>query len=370
MKLLKENSLDDSDKDITSHFILRLSYCKNEELRRWFRNRETEIFKCRFLMASETEKQRFIRDNNFGYKAIKPNEFGEDVIRALRHFPRIHPCYYLVPFQEALYLTKTRRVYIKDGIAYVPSDNLINLLADNFRDSLAKQLTIIYRASQNMRFDKRIKPFINNLNKQHMGPTYTVSENTISIKDLPNLAQRSFPLCMQHLYSRLKTDNHLKHGGRMQLGLFLKGIGLSMEDALMFWRASFSKKTPREIFDRKYAYNIRHNYGKEGKRTSYTPYSCMKIINMQPGVGDFNGCPYRFQESKLRELLARKRLPLVKIQEIVKLALGKHYQIACTRDFSLSHNGFEGEKIGGHPNSWFDESQKYLQQESKKGKLL
>jgi DNA primase large subunit len=34
----------------------------------------------------------------------------------------------------------------------------------------------------------------------------------------------------------------LKHGGRMQLGLFLKGIGLTLQDALHYWRTAMARR--------------------------------------------------------------------------------------------------------------------------------
>ncbi|KRY25214.1 DNA primase large subunit, partial [Trichinella britovi] len=71
---------------------------------------------------------------------------------------------------------------------------------------------------------------------------------------------------MRRLYDDLKRAHHLRHGGRMQLGLFLK-----------------------KLFQRQYAYSIRHNYGEEGKRADYAVYSCLKIImNNPPGIGDLN----------------------------------------------------------------------------------
>jgi DNA primase large subunit len=48
---------------------------------------------------------------------------------------------------------------------------------------------------------------------------------SVSLAQLPTLAGRYFPLCMQQLYGALQAERHLKHAGRMQLGLFLKRAG-------------------------------------------------------------------------------------------------------------------------------------------------
>ena len=40
---------------------------------------------------------------------------------------------------------------------------------------------------------------------------------------------------------------------------------------------------PEDKFKKEHMYNIRHSYGKEGKRVNYTPASCMSVISSQPG---------------------------------------------------------------------------------------
>ena len=46
---------------------------------------------------------------------------------------------------------------------------------------------------------------------------------------------------MQQLHLSMRQNHHLRHGGRQQYGLFLKGIGLSLDEAMKFWRNEFMK---------------------------------------------------------------------------------------------------------------------------------
>ena len=41
---------------------------------------------------------------------------------------------------------------------------------------------------------------------------------------------------MKHLHKALNREHKLKHWGRLQYGLFLKGAGLGVEDAMAFWQ--------------------------------------------------------------------------------------------------------------------------------------
>lgn len=70
----------------------------------------------------------------------------------------------------------------------------------------------------------------------HRYGTKQTATQEVTAEDIPALAEESFPLCMRTAQQRLQETHHMRHGGRMQYGLFLKGIGLSLQEALLFWR--------------------------------------------------------------------------------------------------------------------------------------
>ena len=50
--MLPEVKLEFKENDNISHFICRLAYCRNEELRRWFLTQETRLFNIRLSDVS------------------------------------------------------------------------------------------------------------------------------------------------------------------------------------------------------------------------------------------------------------------------------------------------------------------------------
>ncbi|XP_053237118.1 DNA primase large subunit isoform X2 [Podarcis raffonei] len=213
--------------------------------------------------------------------------------------------------------------------------------------------------------DERLQPLLSHLSHAYVGPDYSIERNIgkISLEQIDTLSVKSFPPCMRQLHKALRDNHHLRHGGRMQYGLFLKGIGLTLEQALQFWKSEFIRgKVDADKFDKGYAYSIRHSYGKEGKRTDYTPFSCMKIImSNPPGQGDYHGCPFRHSDPELlKQKLQSYKIPPSGIAQILELVKGMHYQLACQKYFELTHDVNDTGFSLNHPNQYFAESQQLL----------
>lgn len=358
-------------KDHISHFILRLAYCQTEDLRRWFIQQEVDLFRYRFNQLDPKQKLEFLHRNNLQYDAISSKEKKDLQGKLVNSSYAVSGItvesndFYKVPFQDALDLVRTRKVYLKAGYAYIPHQDIVTIVLNDFRTRLSKALALTARSLPAVHSDERLQPLLNHLSHAYVGQDYSIQKNVgkISLEQIDSLSGKSFPLCMRQLHQSLRENHHLRHGGRMQYGLFLKGIGLSLEQALQFWRSEFVKgKVDADKFDKAYAYSVRHMFGKEGKRADYTPYSCMKVIlSNPPSQGDYHGCPFRHSDPELlKQKLQFYKVSPTGISQILELVKGMHYQLACQKYFELTHNVEDVAFSLSHPNQYFIESQKVL----------
>ncbi|KAJ2558587.1 DNA primase subunit pri2 [Coemansia sp. RSA 1933] len=319
-------------KDHVSHFILRLAFSRTEELRGWFLRYECALLKHRFKEADMAEKQELLAASKLRLDPLSTTA-KEERLGDAAHFYTTHEQLFEVDFERVLDLVSRLQVVVQSGRAFVPQSEVATLLLHEFRQTLTRALAVCAKALPQMGEDERLVPVLQNLSSQTSRSEYqsTGAAGEVSADSVDALGS-SFPLCMQHLHSQLLRDHHLRHGGRMQFGLFLKGIGLSLQEALVYWRRAFSAMTDDQ-FQKGHAYNVRHNYGMEGKRTNYTPYSCHRIITTNPpGPGDHHGCPFRhFSSDRLRAALHQDRLTDAEVREVADLASAGHFQVACTR---------------------------------------
>jgi DNA primase large subunit len=286
--------------------------------------------------------------------------------------------FYKVPFLDALDLISQRECYVHAGMAYVTQPKLVAILVQKFRTHLSHCLIYMchrtkhIHAPSSARTDtgaeaERLGPLVRNLSRISTNPEeHEAVDGALATAGLTanSLLQYrdSMPLCMRQLQMGMQQDHKLKHWGRLQYGLFLKGAGLSLEDALAFFQRHFTAVT-NEKFQKEYAYNIRHMYGKEGKRASYTPYNCSKIIlgNAPATNGDHHGCPYKhYDVDHLDQLLRSIKINAADRNAIVQLKKSHQYQLACMKQFEVQHPNYQKlstaaamDNIGNHPNAWF-----------------
>jgi len=241
---------------------------------------EVDLFRYRCAKAGDVGD--LIEHYNLDYASAPDEE-----IRHVRHVmdglayykPR---AFYKVPFTEALDLVRTRKVYVQNGFCYVPDNEMVTLVAWMFKSMLGQALVFTNKMMPSLNEDERMVQILGDLDKRYTGADYSdqAGNGQVATPDMiPDLAKSNFPLCMRAMQRGLQANHHLKYKARLQYGLFLKGIGLSMEDSIRFFRSEFTKShVDGEKFDKEYVYGIRYNYGREGKKVNWTPWNCMRII--------------------------------------------------------------------------------------------
>jgi len=76
------------------------------------------------------------------------------------------------------------------------------------------------------------------VDKDYSAPS---ADGQITRQMIDGLRDKSFPPCMKQLHQVFRDIHHLRHGGRLQYTLLLKGIGMSLEEDLAMWRKEFTK---------------------------------------------------------------------------------------------------------------------------------
>ena len=96
---------------------------------------------------------------------------------------------------------------------------------------------------------------------RYTGEEYGVDKlaGRVMPQEVYQLSKTNFPLCMKSMQEVINTTHHIKYKARLQYGLFLKGIGLTLEDAIKFFREEFTKRTDVDVvkFEKEYVYGIR-----------------------------------------------------------------------------------------------------------------
>jgi DNA primase large subunit len=343
------------------------------------------LFKFRFQKDDSRERRAFIESLNLDWQAVGEDErleLGDSLLNATPGGRRLdEEPWYKVDWERVPELVERRAVYLKRGKAYVPGREQLSVIIAEFTARLERALKLTSRALPRLDEDDRLTPILNHLSKNFGSAESVYSEGEgvidgapITAASIDHLSQH-FPLCMRSLHTTLRKNGHLKHFGRLQYTLFLKGIGLSLEDCLIFWRQAFRGYTDDE-FNSKYRYNVRHAYGDVGgdanrRGRGYPPYSCQRILNdTGPGTGQTHGCPYRhFSVDNLISLLQSTGVHDKDVLRGVREDVEKtRYHIACNRVFEWANKAdIKRVKEDGtwsqadldtivHPNTYFKRS--------------
>jgi len=161
---------------------------------------------------------------------------------------------------------------------YIKLNDRIKLyfILNEFRIYLEEKTNCLYKRFQEIP-DERILALGDKI--------YSINQPVINYNRINNVL-KYIPPCIDGIIKNLKKNRHLKYEDRQILSLFLKDAGVPVEETITYFRSNF--KVSSDIFDKNYLYNIRHNYGLEGKRANYSCYSCTRIISKPTSFG----CPF------------------------------------------------------------------------------
>ncbi|KEG13732.1 DNA primase large subunit [Trypanosoma grayi] len=385
----------EGDEDLLSHLLARYAFCMSEQWRKWFIKTEETLLRARLKLQLAKFEADFLpnlmKDNGLPCEPLSEEQRQDPRLQEYVAYqaasqgksqPRNPEEYFSVPLTLATRLIKSRSVLCLKGQAILHRDQAQEVFMTVFRSKLNKGLHEAYLARMKLTSheddDERetvmcmLDTFLEHFVSDPVCAMQEAASGAIGAGDVRRLAETHFPLCMRQVDEHLRREGHLKHYGRLTYGLFLKAIGLSLQDSLTLFASLMTQKggggNGESFAKTSYGYNIRHNYGMEGKKTSYSSMSCATLLGLPPVVDRFDchGCPFRFKdEGGFRSMLMKEQLnPLGKehasvrltasdIEEVVQDCKGQHYTRACYRYFMATHPGARRDTLFRSPYEYY-----------------
>jgi DNA primase large subunit len=390
---------EDRRKDYLSRHLLCLMYSRTADLQRWLLLQEDRLFKHRFNVLSVDNRAKVICELGAACKNITKDEYEEmkDGILAVfggrnmnmqehsystknpQYFSKVkEPWQYIyeLPFEKVSALVRGRKVLLRRGNAYVLSRDLDEYASFHFSKRLTHELKRNQARFYDIVFEEeeRLGPLLMSIPDGYVRPKFE-GEGQVALADLRARMDASAPLCMWNPYNKItsRTERtHLKYFARMQLNLFLKGIGVKLEEVLVFWKREFMMGGINgEKFEREYAYNFKHQYGEAGSRIKYQPFCCQQLIQSSP-VTDSSctaGCAYKhYKPADLQNALKGMRLKTEVVTDVMNKAKEGQYQVACTMVYEARHAAEAKKDCVEHPNLYFKDSREYYEAKDQENK--
>ncbi|MBN1330205.1 MAG: hypothetical protein JXA54_12090 [Candidatus Heimdallarchaeota archaeon] len=334
--------------EFAGHGLLRIVAAEDTRVQGWLVEQEGDLFEWRFLKAKTTDTKVEVAKYIFGdnkvlgprdlwsHFNIEENDFKEFKMGTKRTGS------IAVHFTCAPKLVSNRSALLRNGWVISLIDDFANSVKIAFEQKLRERIRESKESIDRIARSSIQEP-VAKLKEELSKVIHSMSASRdgIVLSDFRLFTRQSvFPQCMLDLYNEVMNHGHINHVERLQLGLFLKNIGMTVEEQLHFWyeRAvdnigltfdQFSNGAP--------GYQIKYMYGLVGGGTDYSAHKCSSIQ-------DDSYCPFIHQSVKTIEDNLRKEFKSPSqmqedlIRNLIRLVVDKKPSEACAVMFQLRYN--------------------------------
>ncbi|NHJ03084.1 MAG: hypothetical protein EAX86_13185 [Candidatus Heimdallarchaeota archaeon] len=348
-------------------YLLRLVAATNRRLEAWLIELEGDLFERLYDDRANPDEKKTIFQELFGKENVmeyevfkyKNDEKDNQNLAALYQEYHSRPRSTTQNFLICVFFTQVppmiskRKGYLRKGWVIANHKEFIGSLKkafekklqieiENARDLLGTRETIDIAV-------KEIEQYV----AKHAQIRSRFSETDFEGKDLQSHPE-IFPPCMIYLFSEFEKTGRLIHAYRLQLGFFLKKIGMTVDEQLHYW---FEKSVDNvgvrfEEFIRTSGYQIRHLYGLEGGKKDYNIPKCSTIATSY-------FCPFvHLAPNILGEFLTQnhlvKRKSIVPSQKQLERMISlssSNPTLACSQYFPVVYGRSLYRNIA-HPMQW------------------